>query len=146
MSELNERVEREFKKWQEKYEIPFQSEFQVKTLLKLQDEYNNVEEGSNTTRTRETLLRMINEVGGSVSLKPKQEYNETILVIGNNERINLFLCMLERIVSRNNVSHIVKSSSQIYPRFELFNGIKFIFAKSEEQARGVKFDYKINID
>jgi hypothetical protein len=146
MSELNERVEREFKKWQEKYEIPFQSEFQVKTLLKLQDEYNNVEEGSNTTRTRETLLRMINEVGGSVSLKPKQEYNETILVIGNNERINLFLCMLDRIVPRDNVSYVVKSSSQTHPRFELFNGIKFIFAKSDELARGIRFDYKININ
>jgi len=71
MNNLSERVQREFDTWKGKYEIPYDVEFQVKTLLKLQEEYDNVEASSNTTRTRDTLLHMIQDLSKSMRLEPK---------------------------------------------------------------------------
>ena len=71
MNNLSERVQGEFKSWKEKYEIPSHMEFEVKTLLKLQEEYDLVEVGSNTTKTRESLLGMINRLHMGMRLKEK---------------------------------------------------------------------------
>ena len=71
MSEKTERIEREFVKWQEEYEIPCSDEFQVKTLLELQDEYKETPKESNTVRTRENLLRMIQDLFNHLRLVKK---------------------------------------------------------------------------
>jgi len=71
MTNLSERVQREFNLWKSKYDIPYHAEFQVKTLLKLQEEYDEVEVGSNTTKTRETLLGMINRLHMSMRFNEK---------------------------------------------------------------------------
>ena len=73
MNNLSERVQREFNEWKERYDIPYNMEFQVKTLLKLQEEYETVEIGSNTTKTRETLLHMIQDLQGRMNLNEKNE-------------------------------------------------------------------------
>lgn len=70
---LSERVKREFEKWKEIYEIPYHMEFQVKTLLRLQEEYDSIDVGSHTTKTRETLLRMIQNLHGSMILQEKEK-------------------------------------------------------------------------
>jgi len=80
MKELSERVQREFNAWKEKYEIPYNMEFQVKTLLKLQEEYDEVEIGSNTTRTRETLLHMIDEAQRHLYIKEKPSPNKIMYI------------------------------------------------------------------
>jgi hypothetical protein len=71
MNNLSERVQREFESWKEKYEIPDHMEFEVKTLLKLQEEYDEVYKGSNTTKTRESLLNMIHRLHMSMRLTEK---------------------------------------------------------------------------
>ena len=71
MKQLSERVQREFEKWQEKYEIPLHEEFQIKTLLQLQEEYDNIQANSNNTKTRDTLLHMIKQLHSSLLLKKK---------------------------------------------------------------------------
>ncbi|HBY21014.1 MAG TPA: hypothetical protein DEG71_08395 [Clostridiales bacterium] len=74
MSEFSERIERVQKKlteWKEKYEIPSHMEFEVITLLKLQDEYDQIEMGSHTTMTRRTLLDMIQRLHRDMRLFPK---------------------------------------------------------------------------
>jgi hypothetical protein len=71
MSDLSERVQREFDKMRELYEIPYDMEFQIKTLIKLQEEYNAITPESNNTRTRETLLHMIQNLQASMKLTPK---------------------------------------------------------------------------
>lgn len=73
MKQLSERVQREFEKWQEKYEIPLHEEFQIKTLLQLQEEYDNIQANSNNTKTRDTLLHMIKQLHSSLLLKKKSE-------------------------------------------------------------------------
>lgn len=73
MNNLSERVQGEFESWKEIYEIPSDMEFQVKTLLKLQEEYDQVDAGSNTTRTRESLLGMIQKLHMNMRLKVKDK-------------------------------------------------------------------------
>lgn len=72
LANLSKNVQKEFETWKEKYEIPYHMEFDVKTLLKLQEEYENIPEGSNTTKTRETLLQMINRIHMSMNLNQKE--------------------------------------------------------------------------
>lgn len=72
MNNLSERVQREFNEWKEKYEIPSHMEFEVKTLLKLQEEYDKIEESSNTTLTRKTILEMIQRIHRDMRLKEKE--------------------------------------------------------------------------
>ncbi len=64
---LSESVQREFDRWQEGYSIDLLDEFLVKTLLKLQDEYNSITPGSDNTLTRQTLLDMILRLQSSLS-------------------------------------------------------------------------------
>jgi len=80
MNNLSERVQREFETWKEKYEIPEHMEFEVKTLLKLQEEYDQVEVGSNTTKTRESLLGMINRLHMNMRLKEKVVVNKPMYI------------------------------------------------------------------
>jgi len=80
MNNLSERVQREFETWKEKYEIPEHMEFEVKTLLKLQEEYDLVEVGSNTTKTRESLLGMINRLHMNMRLKEKVIANKPMYI------------------------------------------------------------------
>jgi len=68
---LSERVKKEFENWKERFEIPFSKEFQVKTLLKLQEEYNDIEPTEKNTMTRKTLLYMIQDLEHNLSLKEK---------------------------------------------------------------------------
>jgi len=71
MNNLSERVQREFESWKEKYEIADHMEFEIKTLLKLQEEYEGIPLGSNTTKTRESLLQMIHRLHMNIMLKEK---------------------------------------------------------------------------
>jgi len=88
MSNLSERVQREFETWKDKYEIPEHMEFEVKTLLKLQEEYDQVEVGSNTTKTRESLLGMINRLHIGMRLKEKVVANKPMYIncVWNEDR------------------------------------------------------------
>lgn len=93
---LSERVEREFKEWKERYEISYDMEFDIKALLKLQEEYDNTEVGSNTTLTRRTILDMINKLHRDTRLKPKEIVKEEVpmyidfsrVQVDLNEKIN----------------------------------------------------------
>jgi hypothetical protein len=75
----SERVEREFKEWQERYDIPYSEHFRVKTLLALQEEYDNIVPADNNTRTRESILKMINEIHSKFPYKMFEEKKKSIL-------------------------------------------------------------------
>ena len=70
---MSERVENELKKWKEEYDIPLTDEFNVKTLLDMQEEYDSIEKGSNTTRTREVLLHMIQDLKSHLRVQKKEK-------------------------------------------------------------------------
>jgi hypothetical protein len=69
--ELSERVRREMAEYKEKYIVPLHKEFQIKSLLKLQEEYDSICSGSNTTMTRKSLLDMIERLLHDMDLKEK---------------------------------------------------------------------------
>lgn len=73
MKQLSERVQSEFERWQQEYEIELGKEFQVKTLLQLQEEYNEIKPDSTNTRTRETILNMIKSLQMNLILYKKKE-------------------------------------------------------------------------
>jgi hypothetical protein len=91
MNNVSERVQREFNEWKEKYEIPYHMEHHVKTLLRLQEEYDNVEASSNTTKTRETLLHMIQDLYVRLKLKEKELVKKTIPMYVDFSRVHVDL-------------------------------------------------------
>lgn len=66
-NERAQRVESEYKKWEERFVIPFDKEFTVKTLIDLQDQFNHVP--LNHTKEKMDLLHMIQRLEGSLNLK-----------------------------------------------------------------------------
>lgn len=104
MDSFKERVQREFEIWKEKYDIPYNMEFQVMALVRLQEEYKETLIGSNTTRTRETLLSMINNIHKSLHLKEKETENikKTVPIYIDFSRVQVDL--KEKISGVKNVS------------------------------------------
>ncbi|MFK3936526.1 hypothetical protein ACI2JA_03290 [Alkalihalobacillus sp. NPDC078783] len=70
-NERAQRVESEYKKWEERFVIPFDKEFTVKTLIDLQDQFNNVP--LNHTKEKMDLLQMIQRLQSNVNLKEKSK-------------------------------------------------------------------------
>lgn len=66
-------IEQKFKKWKEQFDIPFDEEFMVKTLIELEEEYENIPKTSNTIMTRKTLIETISRLKASLRLKPFKE-------------------------------------------------------------------------
>ncbi|WP_206459346.1 hypothetical protein [Anaerovorax sp. IOR16] len=91
MENFNERAEREYKEWNERYIIPHDKEFQVKTLLKLQAEYNNTECNSSTTLTRRDLLEMITRLQRDLKFEKKYEVGKSMYVSCSKEKIIMYL-------------------------------------------------------
>jgi hypothetical protein len=108
MDKLSERVEREFSEWKEKYEIPYYMEFQIKTLLKLQEEYDDIEAGYDNTRTRETLLHMIQDLQKSLILKDKAPKIMYVDYICNDEhnldRVVVYIDDCVYMIKNNNIN------------------------------------------
>lgn len=72
---MSERVERELQNYKENYEVPADKEFLLKTILKLQEEYDSIEKSSHTTKTRDTLLNTIANLQLKLNLKEKENLN-----------------------------------------------------------------------
>lgn len=129
MKELSERVQREFDKMKEMYIIPYTMEFQVKTLLKLQEEYDSIEVGSNTTRTRETLLHMIQELQRSIRLEPKPTNttkNYKVLIVCEKCNLNELADLFEKLIDFDNIKVRRKSSDKYIIVF--YNGFEIVLA------------------
>jgi hypothetical protein len=111
---LSERVKREYNEWKEKYEIPLDTEFQVKTLLKLQEEYNSIEPNSNNTKTRETLLHMIQDLQMKMILnkKRKTEMYVDYAKLDDIEKVTVFIngkiLTFKQALSYSNIDYLIK--------------------------------------
>lgn len=117
MNNLSERVQREFSEWQEKYEIPVHMEFEVKTLLKLQEEYDETPSGSNTTRTRETLLGMITKLHRDMRFSEKVKIIKPIYV--DCIRLNGISGMTKVIIYHNGNITIIENRSYSYKDYAI---------------------------
>lgn len=62
-------VESEFKKWQEHFIISFDEEFEVKAILDLQWQYNNIED--NHVKSKSDILYTISRAKRDLGLKPR---------------------------------------------------------------------------
>lgn len=101
MKQLSERVESEFERWQEQYDIELGEEFQVKTLLQLQEEYDDIKPDSSNTRTRETLLSMIKSLHSNLRLKKRLESTKSQVInivanLSNKDEISKLIDELDK--------------------------------------------------
>lgn len=70
---MSESIEQKLKIWKQKYYIPYDDEFMVKTLIELEEEYEHISKTSNTIMTRKTLLETITRLKINLRLKPLKE-------------------------------------------------------------------------
>lgn len=83
-SVYSESVEKKYQEYMDKYEIPEYYEFQLKTLLSLQEEYNEATKKTpEHTKSRESLLHMIQRM--QLPLNVLKERNENIVKISIEE-------------------------------------------------------------
>jgi len=148
MNNLSESVQREFTKWKEKYDIPYSMEFHLKTLLKLQEEYDEVEIGSNTTKTRETILHMIQDLQRQMVFKEKiipKIHNYKILVVGNVSELITFTNLMHMVINKNDIKLLTESRNH-KTTFILYNGVIIeCRVKNENELIGLTADEFIDL-
>lgn len=143
---INERaewVESEYKKWEDRYTIPFASEFNIKTMLELKHQFYNTPDEH--TKAKRELIEMMSRLQKDANLKPnlsKTEESASILIASqsrNNIKFyyNLFSIMLKENILSTNI------------RADGFDGviktkdyqIEFLYTYGNDALRGLKFDY-----
>jgi hypothetical protein len=150
---MNERVESEFKKWQERYDIPYDEEYNVKLLLQIRDEIDSTP--MEHVKTKRDLNDMADRIYYHLRLKPREpeeperEYDYTLLIIGNNNQIHNVYQILRLIIDDKcikNVKNGMYTLGQYYFTIELYNGVKIIGkSKTEELIQGYLVDYYLNL-
>lgn len=80
-SEREAYVEREYKKWEEQFVIPFEQEFNIKALLGLRHQFNNTSDEH--IKTKVDLLHAMKRLQEDMNLKPKLRSND------KNDMVNI---------------------------------------------------------
>lgn len=135
---MSERVEREFEKWREMYYIETKDEFQVKTLLKLQEEYDNIEPHGSNTLTRKNILDMIQMLNG-ISLREKRQLPEVscrLLIVCDDvaETSNFF----RMIIPEENIAKVFSCKEK--SRIDTTNGVVITFVDKTYDMKCLKTD------
>jgi len=73
---VSEYIEREYKKWDEKYTIPFDDEFNIRLLIQLR--YDILTTKPEHTKTKLELIEMTNRIQSRLKLKPIEKVVSTI--------------------------------------------------------------------
>jgi CRISPR/Cas system-associated protein Cas7 (RAMP superfamily) len=78
VSKRVEWVESEYKKWEERFEIPFEQEFNIKALLGLRHQFTATQDDH--VKTKMDLLWSMQKIESHLNLKPKKKnkYIETV--------------------------------------------------------------------
>ena len=147
MLSRSEWVESEFKKWQERYSIPFEMEFNVKALLDLQWQFNNTEDGH--VKTKADLIQAISRLQRDLHLKPRPTYsgepiNIVITAEKGNQAIQLMNVLRETIGS-DNIRGELATNGGGYIKTDKYRW-DFTTRKDVNYFRGKKHDYRLDLN
>lgn len=78
-SERAERIESEYKKWEEKYHIPFDQEFEIRTIIDLEDEFKSIT--PEHTKRRDDVIKMISHLKGRLNLKENSDSQKAMVMV-----------------------------------------------------------------
>lgn len=146
---MSERVEREFKEWQERYEIPYTEEFNVKQLLKIREEIE--ETPTEHVRTRKDLIDMADKLYNHMRFNPKlpeKQYDYKLLIVGNENQLHAIYDLLRILIREKDIKSIFDGTRSEIHKFsiELYNGVTIMGRyKDEKQFRGYPINAYINL-
>ena len=69
MKKYSDYVENKFKEWNEKFDVPYGCEFQLKTMFELEEQF--MEQSKEDIKTKQDILRMIQDLHTRMSIKLK---------------------------------------------------------------------------
>lgn len=141
---MSERVEREFKEWKERYYIPYNQEFNVKMLLKIREEIEEIP--TEHVRTRKDLIDMADRLHSRMRLNlklPEKQYDYKLLIIGDNNQLCNLYDFFRMIIKDKDIKNIFSYNNF---NIELLNGITILGrCKNENQIYGHKIDSYLNL-
>lgn len=149
MSELTREqyVESEYKKWEEKFEIPFELDFEIKALFELQHQFINTPDEHIKTKT--DLINVIGRLKRDLNLKPIKKFNDKdklkVLIIADNLSIKKeYEEFLSQILEGNIETQYLRNSKSDF----VTNTHKITIAVENELLRGWRADlvYRLQED
>lgn len=149
-------VEERFKRLMKKYEIPEQQAFNVKTLLELQKEYEDMPKDKNTLKNRQTLIQTISYVQGNIGkLKKKFEHGYDprspyvlLIVVENVNKMNSLKSILDDLLHTGliNMQNVLRhDENERMLRLEFGTGLLVKLVVNDENLRGIRCHSCINI-
>lgn len=149
MSELTREqyVESEYKKWKEKFEIPFELEFEVRALFELQHQFINTPDEHIKTKT--DLINAIGRLKRDLNLKPIKKFS-------NNDKLRVLIITdslavkkeYEEVLSQNLEGNIQTRFIRNNKSDFVTNTHKITVAVDNELLRGSRADivYRLKED
>jgi hypothetical protein len=146
MNKRSEYVEREFQKWSEIYEIPFDQEFEVKALLELQGQYNEIPDKH--IRTKTDILNAIHGIKGRLRLKKKvnlsnEEKLKVLVVVDHYSKIKEIVNIFARIINNEWIDYVKMYQGEA--TIQTKDAVIEFRPKNEMQIRGLKYDIYLNL-
>lgn len=138
-------IESEYKKWEEKFEIPFEVEFNVKALLSLQHQFMNLPDDH--VKAKAEIMRTISDIQRTLNLKRKANLENKIEVVllakETGAKIDL-VNFLHKLL--NNQILTGKQSMSKYEIETDTSRIRIVDAVNSENWRGMRGDFVYGID
>lgn len=140
-------IESEYKKWEERFEIPFQQEFNVKALLSLQYQFMSLPEDH--TKAKADVIKTISDLNRNLNLKPKRklsnnEKRKIMFVVDSSHQLSMFNAFLDEIIPRENKEQFLSTTSltKIYTDTYEIKVVKNNSLNLRGQRADVVFDVK----
>lgn len=150
MSDLTKEqfIEREYKSWKERFEAPYEQEFNVKAMFELQWQYSKTP--SDHIKTKRDILETIQRILEGMKLKPNYntvEHRELLIFAKNyTQKVNLhemFKLMLNEKLLEEDLKINGVSARSILKTKELTINIEI--PRKELGYRGYRADYILNL-
>lgn len=139
-------IESEYKKWEERFEIPFQQEFNVKALLSLQHQFLSLPEDH--TKAKADVIKTINDLQRNLDLKPKRKLSDNekrkiMFVVDSSHQLSMFNAFLDAIIPRENKEQFLSTTglTKIYTDTYEIKVVK----NSSLNLRGQRADVVFNV-
>ncbi|MEH7116090.1 hypothetical protein V7128_01525 [Neobacillus vireti] len=116
-------IESEYKKWEEKFEIPFEQEFNIKAMLSLQHQFLTLPDDH--VKAKADVMSTINSISKNLNLKKKKKLSDSekysiMFVVDDKLQKDRLEDLFTLSVSESQIENVHSSNNQTRIKTDLY--------------------------